>query len=151
MLKAKILGILFTVFFISGTVFAQPDKATQAENELKKYVNHVVEQVKSTYDPDEKRVILNKSIGHLSGSLNTVKKNMTLTDQDQEFIDRFIHDLQEKKDELNGLNGFSKVQDVHLNDFTDYMQQDIEQANRTITISVTTALLLALILVLIAS
>ena len=137
--------------FISATAFAQSDMSVQADAELKKYVNKVVLQVKSTDDPVEKRAILNESLDRLSGSLASVKTIASLTGEDKEFIDSFMNTLQEQQNELNGLEGFSKVQDPDLDDFADYMQQDIEQANRTITISLTSALLVALILVLIAT
>jgi hypothetical protein len=41
-----------------------------------------------------------------------------------------------------------KLADEDLDDFTDYSQQDMEQASRNITISLTTALLIIIILLL---
>lgn len=151
MFKYRAFGILFMLLLLSGKSWAQQNHAIEAENELKKYMNTVVHQVKNTDDPEAKRTLLNQSLNNLQQAMGSVKKLIDITGEDQEFITSFTEDLQEKQDELNGLDGFTKVQDKNLNDFADYIQQDMEQAQRTVTISVTTALLAALILVLIAS
>jgi hypothetical protein len=64
-------------------------------------------------------------------------------------IDRFKTTLQEKQDELEGSNGFERVSDEQLNDFSDYVVQDMEQADAVVTVSVITLLLIAILLVLI--
>ncbi|MEX0928246.1 MAG: hypothetical protein WDZ53_02500 [Balneolales bacterium] len=130
---------------------AQADQTIQAENEIKKYINHIVHQVKLTGDPAEKRLILDESLVTLQEALTRVHTFAALTGADQRNINSLVTDIREKQDELHGANGYSRVGDSELNDFSEFIQQDLEQANRTITISVTTALLAALILVLIAS
>lgn len=67
---------------------------------------------------------------------------------DKEALAGFKNDLIEKKNELNGQDGFAKVPDNRLNDFAQYVQQDMEQADRVVTISLTTALLIVIILLL---
>lgn len=152
MSKARASVIIIAMLLISGSSLAQsPDQVIQAENELKKYVNHLVHQVKSEDDPAKKRLILNESLDNLTGAVKSVQKITGLTGDDKEFLNSFLTDIQEKQDELNGVNGFSQVQDSDLNDFADYMQQDLEQARRVITISLTSALVIALIIFLLAS
>jgi hypothetical protein len=56
--------------------------------------------------------------------------------------------ISEKMNELNGSNGFNKVMDKDLDDFTDYSQDFMEQAADTVTIGVTTAILILIILLL---
>lgn len=57
-------------------------------------------------------------------------------------------DIQDKMNELNGDDGFDEILDEDLIDFSDYSQQMMEQANRNITISLTTAILIVIILLL---
>ncbi len=63
-------------------------------------------------------------------------------------IDRFKAALQEKQDELAGSNGYVRVSDEQLNAFSDYVVQDMEQADQMITISVVTLLLIIILVVL---
>jgi hypothetical protein len=73
---------------------------------------------------------------------------MTDRAAEKESIDDLRSRLQEKVDELNGQNGYTAVPDGQLDTFADYVQQDFEQADRVLTIGVTTALLIVLILLL---
>ena len=57
--------------------------------------------------------------------------------------------LQEKQDELAGHNGYVRVSDERLNAFSDYVVQDMEQADQVITISVVTLILIIILIVLI--
>jgi hypothetical protein len=63
-------------------------------------------------------------------------------------IDRYKAILQEKRDELAGVNGFTRVSDVQLNMFSDYVVQDMEQADQMVTISIVTLLLIIIIIIL---
>jgi len=56
--------------------------------------------------------------------------------------------LQEKQDELAGHNGYVRVSDERLNAFSDYVVQDMEQADQVITISLITLLLVLILVVL---
>jgi hypothetical protein len=48
-----------------------------------------------------------------------------------------------------GSNGYDRVADAQLNAFSDYVVQDMEQAERQITISLVSALLIVIILILV--
>ncbi|MCB0287262.1 MAG: hypothetical protein KDE57_11445, partial [Calditrichaeota bacterium] len=56
--------------------------------------------------------------------------------------------LQDKQDELMGNNGYERVSDAQLNAFSDYVVQDMEQADKTISISLVSALLIVIIIIL---
>jgi hypothetical protein len=43
--------------------------------------------------------------------------------------------FQDKQDKLAGNNGYGRISDEQLNDFSDYVVQDMEQADMIITIS----------------
>ena len=56
--------------------------------------------------------------------------------------------LQEQQDELAGSNGYTRVADARLNAFSDYVVQDMEQADQVVTISVVTLLLILIVVIL---
>lgn len=82
-------------------------------------------------------------------ALDRVESMKRLSEQDQAGVDALRSSLQAKLDELHGQNGYEAVSAGQLNSFADYVQQDLEQAD-TVTISVTTALLLLILVVLLA-
>ena len=75
-----------------------------------------------------------------------VRSSPLVSKADRAGLDRLKAALQEKQDELAGTNGYARVADDQLNAFSDYVVQDMEQADRTITISVVTALLIVIII-----
>ncbi len=116
--------------------------------QLKHYVRDVVEKVKAAPTAAEKRSILDDELRTMITALDRATQ-MTDRAAEEEGIDALRTRLQEKLDELNGQNGYTAVPAGQLNTFADYVQQDFEQADRVITIGVTTALLIVLILILI--
>ncbi len=121
----------------------------EGNGSIQKYFNDTACKVKATTDPVQKREILTKSLQTMSNALDLVENSRLISEDDRTGIDRFKKALQEKQDELAGSNGFERVSDAQLNAFSDYVVQDLEQADRTITISVVTALLIVIILILI--
>ena len=142
-LTISFLLLLFTVF--SAPLHAQ---SLDAHDKLKKQINEMVENVQTAETAVEKRTILNHSFDDLMTAFNKVSAMDRVPASDKEAIADFKNTIQEKKDELNGTNGYDKVPDTQLDEFADYVQQDIEQADRAITISLTTALLIVIILLL---
>ncbi len=117
------------------------------KGELQKYFSDVASNVKATDDPAEKRAILNQSFQTMSKALDLVRNSPSTSKDEAVGIDRFKAALQEKQDELAGINGFVRVPDVQLNAFSNYVVQDMEQASPVITISVVTLLLIILLVV----
>ena len=138
------LIVLFAGF--STGIMAQ--SASDAQARFKKHINSVVEKVQSTDEAVEKRAILNNSFENLIGAIEKVESMKAIPEADKEGLVSLKDDILEKKDELNGENGFRKVPNNSLNDFANFVQQDLEQADSTVTISVTTLLLVILILIL---
>ena len=116
--------------------------------ELQKYLSDAAIKVKATADPVEKRNILNQSFQTMSAALDMAQKSELISKNDGVGIDRFRAALQEKQDELAGSNGFVRVPDAQLNAFSNYVVQDMEQADQFITISVVTLLLIIILVVL---
>ncbi len=118
------------------------------QDKVHNYLNDTAIKVKATESPVQKREILSKNLDNMIKALDTVKGAALTSEQDDLQLDRVKMTLQEKRDELAGLNGFDRVPDDQLNAFSTYIVQDMEQADRTITISVVVALLIIIIIIL---
>jgi hypothetical protein len=135
-------------FIVMMFVLALPASA-EGKDGLQKYFNDAATKVKATNDPSEKRAILNESFQTMAKALNMVQNSPLISKDDRVGLDRFKASLQEKQDELAGNNGYVRVSDRQLNAFSDYVVQDMEQADQTITISLITLILIIILIVLI--
>jgi len=84
----------------------------------------------------------------MSQTLNKVLSSGLISENDRIGIEQFKTILQEKQNELEGSNGYDRVPDAQLNAFANYVVQDMEQADTTITISVVVLLLIIILIVL---
>jgi hypothetical protein len=146
-MKKLTISIFFfgLVAMLSTTAFAQ---SVDPQERLKKHINDVVEEVHKTENPDEKRAVLNRSLGNLISTVDKVEGMDRVPEEDLNTLADLKQNLQDKKDELNGENGYAKVPANQLNNFANFVQQDLEQADTVVTLSLTTALLIVLILLL---
>ena len=142
MLARTVFGVVVMMFVLIQAGFAG------GKDDIQKYFNDTASKVKATSDPAEKRAILDKSLQTMSKALDKVQKSPLISKEDREGIDQFKATLQENQDELAGSNGFERVPDAQLNAFSDYVVQNMEQADKTITISLVTALLIVIIIIL---
>jgi len=132
---------------VFGSIVMMLVLAIPANGQLQKYFSDAARKVKATENASEKRMILNESLQSMSKALDKVQSLPLITMNDRIGIDRFKATLREKQDELAGRNGFARVSDENLNAFSDYVVQDMEQAEM-ITISVVTLLLIIILIVL---
>jgi len=121
-----------------------------AQDTVHGVLNETSMQVKATSDPDQKREILTRSLGAVSRAIETVQGAPLTSAQDNAALERLQGTIREKSDELAGLNGFERVPDNQLDAFSTYVVQDMEQAERTVTISLVAALLIVIIIILVA-
>jgi hypothetical protein len=142
MLARTVFGVVVMMFVLIQAGFAG------GKDDIQKYFNDTASKVKATTDPAEKRAILDKSLQTMSKALDKVQKSPLISKEDREGIDQFKATLKENQDELAGSNGFERVPDAQLNAFSDYVVQNMEQADKTITISLVTALLIVIIIIL---
>jgi hypothetical protein len=141
-MKARtILGVLAMLLVLVQAGIAG------GKEDIQKYFSESANKVKATADPVQKREILNKSFHNMSKALDRVENSGLISQDDRAGISRFKANIQEKQDELTGSNGYQRVADSQLNTFSDYVVQDMEQAE-TITISLVAALLIVIILIL---
>ena len=138
-----------TVFLVIVMMFVLVQAGTAGgKDNIQKYFNDTASKVKATTDPVQKREILNKSLQTMSQALDRVESSGLVSQDDRAGIDRFKTTLQEKQDELTGSNGYERVTDAQLNAFSDYVVQDMQQADQYVTISLVSALLIVIILIL---
>ena len=122
----------------------------QGQDKIQNYFSDAASKVKEATDPSQKREILDKSFEKMAKALNAVQSSPLVSKDDKAGIDHFKAIINEKHDELAGLNGYERVPDEQLNAFADYVVQDMEQATQTVTISVVTLLLIIIIIILLA-
>ncbi|RPI72363.1 MAG: hypothetical protein EHM47_08435 [Ignavibacteriales bacterium] len=144
MLKAK---IIFTILF--AFISIQTSKADDLKKELQKYINEIITEVKEAENPEEKREMLNDLFEDLQSAFSIAKNSPYVPEEDHKGIDELQSKITDRYYELNGLNGFNKVQDYNLNQFASFTLQDIEQADTLLTISLTTLLLIIILAILI--
>lgn len=145
----RTLYTILTSILIACTIqtasFAQSANVTET---FKKHFNETVEKVQDTDNADEKRAILNESFNKMITAIDKIESKASLTEDESASLNSYKLDLTEKLNELNGLDGFDEIVDEDLDEYSDYAQDSMEQANRTVTIGVTTALLILIILLL---
>jgi len=139
--RVAIIAVMLCVTAVSGRALGQ--------DRIRNYFNDAACEVKKAEEPAQKRAILERDISRMLTGLEKVRESSLVGESDLEGIDRTRESLKEKLDELKGENGYERVSDGRLDAFADYLVQDMEQADRAITISVTTLLLIIIILLLI--
>jgi cobalamin biosynthesis protein CobD/CbiB len=139
-------GLFSLMLFVA--VQAATAQSSKGVNMFKNHINKVVQKVKKTPNPQEKRQILNHSFDKLLTAFKKVKHIKKLSVSDQMALNKLSENISQKKYELNGTNGYQQVSDKQLNNFANYVQQDVEQASATITISVVVLLLIVIIIIL---
>lgn len=115
---------------------------------LKKHVRDVVQKVKAAPTAAKKRAILDEELRTMITALNRAERMSAPSSSDKAAIESLRSRLQEKLDELHGRAGYEAVPNGQLDAFADYVQQDFEQAGRTVTLTVTTALLILILIIL---
>lgn len=143
-LQTLLVSILLMCAF-QTSAYAQ---STNVSESLKKHFNQTVQDVQKAEHPDEKRAILNESFHKMIHVLERIESAASLTADEHAGLETYKLGLTEKLSELNGEDGFNEIVDEDLDDFSQFSQDFIEQANRTITIGATTALLVLIILLL---
>ncbi len=123
-------------------------QTNDAHSKLKNHINDMVEKVQEADNPDDKRAILNSDLNKLITAVERVESMSAVSAEDKVGLAEFKSSLQDKHDELNGKEDFARVNNNQLNNFANFIQQDFEQADRVVTLSLTTALLIVIILLL---
>lgn len=140
-ISLTVLGLVMMMFLHINT--------GTAEGNVNTFFSDTASKVKATAEPAQKRDILEKSFRTMSEALDMVQSSALISNEDRAGVDIIRTALQEKQDELLGLNGFERVSDSQLDAFSDYVVQDMEQAAETVTIGLISALLIIIIIILV--
>jgi len=143
-IRTFIYSILLA-FAMQSVAVAQSVNLTET---FKKSFNETVQEVQHAEDASEKRTLLNEKFSKMITVIERIEASATLSEDESNQLSSYKSGLAEKQNELNGLDGFDEILDEDLDDFSEYSQQFFEQANRTITIGVGTAILIAILLLL---
>jgi hypothetical protein len=138
----RIVG--FIVFVLAFVQLAMANDQT----EIHKRLAEVAQHVKQVQDPAAKRAMLDDTFRQLTNVINEASSGPLATAADQAALKSLARNIQEKRDELNGKNGFQRVDDARLNSFADYSIQDLEQADQWVYISTGTIILIVLLILL---
>jgi hypothetical protein len=117
------------------------------KEELQKHFKNVADKVKATENVVEKREILNESFQKMTKAINTLESTGMVSQKDRVGIDGLKATMKTNQDELAGTNGFERISDDQLNNYSDYVVQNMQQAEM-ITISLVTLLLIIILVVL---
>jgi hypothetical protein len=142
--KYVFVAALFILLMVNNSY-----ASNNPRQELKKYFNDAAVKVKQTENPALKRIILNKAFGRVITACDILSNYPFLTHEEKKEVTIFRGAVKAKYDELNGLNGYTRIADNNLNKFADYSVQSMEQANTVvISISLTTLLLVVILILL---
>ena len=135
------LVVMLSVMAFAGIAHGQ--------DKLQNYFSDVALRVKAADDPSQKREILDESFAKMAKALDAVQSSPLISKNDKVGIDQIKAIVKDKQEELAGLNGYEPVPDAQLNAFADYVVQDLEQADPSITISLVALLLIIIIVILV--
>ncbi len=141
-------GMLALLYFLTVIPSAAKTETADVENKLKEYFHNTAQQVHNEQDSAKKREILDNSLSKFTQALDAVQETSDLGASDKKALGELKARIDSKLSELRGVDGYEKVANSQLDNFADYVQQDMEQADRYVTISVTTVLLVIIILLL---
>ena len=147
MTKTKMLSVLTFILILGVSV--QTVSAQNLNEVLKEHMNETVQLVKAADTADEKRSILNDSYANMLETVRVIEEKASLNEDETAQLALLKSEITDRSNQLNGLDGYEQISDEDLDDYSDFSQQSMEQANnRTITIGLTTALLIVIILLL---
>ncbi|MCC5914201.1 MAG: hypothetical protein JJU46_07470 [Balneolaceae bacterium] len=145
----KSLNLLVsTIILAFAFQFQVNAQSVNLSETLKEHFNETVQAVKATDNAEEQRILLNDSFERMIEAVDRIEKAAEWDQDEKDQLYSLKGSIQDRMNELNGEDGYDEVVDEDLLDFSDYSQQMMEQANRNITLSLTTALLIVIILLL---
>lgn len=124
--------------------------AQAAENgKIQKYFHDTSTKVKAEQNAAEKRSIMGESFRSMSTALEMVQQMQSVSKKDRSAIERLNSVIRDKQHELAGTDGFTRVPDEQLDGFSEYVVQDMEQADLVISVSLVTLLLILIVILLV--
>lgn len=132
--------------FAGIAMFSAKANASSLDERFKVALNTAIHDIKEIQDPIVKRKMLEDFLTRMNQGIGMAKN--AVSKKDGQALDVLQLKIQTDYAELNG-NGVAKVPDTELNHFADYVQQDMEQADGGIYISVGGLIIILLLLIII--
>lgn len=121
----------------------------ELEERYQAALSHVTQEVKQAQDPAEKRRILQGFINHMEEGLQKAETLSSLPENDKQALHTVLGKYYAYQSELEGTNGYARVEDRQLDEFASYIRQDMEQAPVGGGIYISAGALLVILLILI--
>ncbi len=115
---------------------------------LRQRFSDLVLSAKNEPTAQAKRERINNVLQRMSEAVAVAEQSPAATNRDKASLEAFRHAVNEKRDQLQGLNGYTRVADKDLNAFAEYTVQDFEQAGEWVYISTLGLVLIVVLLVL---
>lgn len=146
---ARFVPILIAAACISPTrTFAGP-VGTLLEERYHAALSEFTQQVRQAPDPAEKRRILARFLDHMEDGLGKAENLSELSPADKQSLHTILGKYLAYEAELEGTGGFMAVADSDLNEFANYIRQDMEQAPVGGGIYISAGALLVILIILI--
>lgn len=146
-LRAGLLVAL--LLFVTQPVLAGGLSADDAMDQFKAYLNNMATEVKQADDPKEKRAIMDERLRQMQRAIDMTKQYSNVSSSDKDGLKALYANIADKRAQLNGSEDYEQIADIELDEFADYVQQDLEQAQRlVISIGATTLAIILLLLLL---
>ena len=104
------------------------DGATLLEERFKTAINDMVREAEAAPDPASRRELLHGFVVRMDDGLGKALEGGALSEADRASLGALQARFQAYRAELEGRDGFVRVEDADLGRFASYVQQDLEQA-----------------------
>lgn len=128
MINRRILSALALCLCAAAAPSQARDGATVLEERFKAALNDMVRDAESAGDPAERRERLRGFTARMEEGLGKALQAGSLSESDRASLGALQSRFQEYAAELDGRDGYTRVEDGDLGSFAAYMQQDLEQA-----------------------
>ncbi len=108
-------------------------QSTDPFGTFKKILNTTVGHVHAESNVDKKRVLLTETLNKLDSGIELARDSQMFTKEKKLLLNELAERIEERREELEGRNGFSAISDSNLDAFSVFIQQDMEQAFFAIT------------------
>lgn len=146
---ARFVPILVAAACMAPTLTHAGPAGTILEERYHAALSEVSQQVRRAPDPAEKRRILGRFLDHMEAGLGKAENMNGLSDADKQSLHTILGKYLAYDAELEGTGGFTAVADADLNEFANYIRQDMEQAPVGGGIYISAGALLVILLILI--
>ena len=128
LIRLRIISALALCLCAVASPLQARDGATLLEERFKTAINDMVREAEAAGDPTSRRELLRGFIVRMDDGLGMALEGGALSEADRASLGALQARFQAYRAELDGRDGFARVEDADLGRFATYVQQDLEQA-----------------------